>query len=277
MAPQAESTVALYEGKWAIFQRWCQDHQIIPLQTTAPQVADFLLFLFHERGLATSTIEGYRSAIAGALKHSTGVDFGQDPALSAVLHSFKRERPRARQLFPPWDLSVVLTALGSPPFEPVSQVPLQLLTWKTVFLVLLASGGRRGEIHALDSKRVFFGEHLAWARLCTVPDFVSKTQLRQSGPGSPPEFLIPALAPIVGRDLPVDRGMCPVRSLKAYLDATKGKREGKRLLFVSYKEGHSTDIHKNTISGWVRKLLRFIYDRADPEVAVLAGTSTHAI
>jgi len=54
-------------------------------------------------------------------------------------------------------------------------------------------------------------------------------------------------------------------------------RVGKELLFISSQEGRVADIHKNTISGWVRKLITYCYSNSSRETATLVGTSTHAI
>ena len=56
-----------------------------------------------------------------------------------LLKSFLRQKPRAPQPFPAWDLSFVLFSLVKEPFEPVSEISLKLLTFKTVFLTLLAA------------------------------------------------------------------------------------------------------------------------------------------
>ena len=54
-------------------------------------------------------------------------------------------------------------------------------------------------------------------------------------------------------------------------------RKDSKLLFVSLQEGHAGEIHPNTITGWVRKLIRFCYDQVDDRSAQLLGTSVHAI
>jgi len=54
-------------------------------------------------------------------------------------------------------------------------------------------------------------------------------------------------------------------------------RKNKSLLFISHKPEFDRDIHKNTISGWIRKLICFCYQHASAETLELAGTSTHAI
>ena len=78
------------------------------------------------------TVEGYRTAIAGSIKPIAGKDLAQDPFISNLLKSFKRERPRSIQEFPPWDLSLVLFSLIKEPFEPLSEAPLKSVTFMTV-------------------------------------------------------------------------------------------------------------------------------------------------
>ena len=137
-----------------------------------------LPFPFEERKLCPGTIEGYRSAIAGALRHSTGVDLGKDPRLTSLIRSFFRERPRSLRTLPPWDLSLVLYALSAPPFEPLGQILLKFLTWKVAFLLLLASGSRRSEVHALSHDKIAHGGGWKWVTLEPISSFVAKTQLR---------------------------------------------------------------------------------------------------
>ncbi len=50
---------------------------------------------------------------------------------------------------PPWDLQCILVALGEDRFEPLRQVDMEHLTYKTLFLVALASAWRISELHAV--------------------------------------------------------------------------------------------------------------------------------
>ena len=61
-APQRRSTRAIYESKWAVFVRWCEENKVDFRSPSIKEIADFLLFLFQERGLQPGTIEGYRTA-----------------------------------------------------------------------------------------------------------------------------------------------------------------------------------------------------------------------
>ena len=179
--------------------------------------------------------------------------------------------------FPAWDLGLVLKVLLKSPFEPLHLAELKYVTWKTAFLILLASGSRRGEIHSLDFSKVHHGNN--WSSVILEPHvaFVSKTELRRSGSSAFNAIKIPALGPILGPGLERDRGLCPVRALKVYLSRTKNLREDRSLVFVSYKVGHKGDIHKNTISSWIRKLLQFAYSSAPEDVIKLSSARTHEV
>ena len=132
------------------------------------QIADFLLELFQVKCLKVRTIEGYRSAIASSLL-SRGYQVGTDTNLSRLIDSFYTDRPVTPSYLPRWSLPLVLSGLLRWPFESkeMSRVDLKHLVFKTVFLLLLASRARRGEIHALDHSltRWSHGMRASWRRL----------------------------------------------------------------------------------------------------------------
>ena len=69
-APQRRSTRSVYEGKWTIFTKWCISNQVDFRALPVKSVADFLMYLFQDKKLRPSTIDGYRSAIADKLGNS---------------------------------------------------------------------------------------------------------------------------------------------------------------------------------------------------------------
>ncbi len=73
-----------------------------------------------------------------------------DPAISELVRAMELSRPVSRTLAPKWDLACVLGSLIKAPYEPLDQASLQFLTWKTVFLLTMASVKLRSEIHALS-------------------------------------------------------------------------------------------------------------------------------
>ena len=103
------------EAKWTIFTKWCisnQDFRSPPVKS----VADFLMYLFQDRKLQPSTIDGYRSAIADKLGNSP-LNISKDENLTHLLDSFHRDRPKGRRGIPSWNLSLVLHQLTETPFE----------------------------------------------------------------------------------------------------------------------------------------------------------------
>ncbi|CAG2229470.1 unnamed protein product [Mytilus edulis] len=146
-----DSTNIVYDAKWTIFSSWCSGKEIDPFQISVQQLADFLIHLFEEKGLSPSTIKGYRSAISRTILLSGGPDFGNDEFISLLVKNFTLERPRQRVLIPSWNLSLVLSALKNHPFEPAEKVEIKFLSYKCCFLLALASGRRRSEIHAFST------------------------------------------------------------------------------------------------------------------------------
>lgn len=196
--------------------------------------------------------------------------------VAAFLRSMSIERPRSLTQAPKWDLSVVLRSLMGFPFEPMSQVDLKFVTWKTVFLVAMATSQRRSELHALAFNRLAFTEGgdavLGW-----LPGFLAKNQAPST---CRRPVTIPSLSGLVSRDLP-DRTLCPVRALKYYLDRTKDPvfRRGRERLFVSYREGFEREIAAPTISRWIICTIRRAYceTRVSPVLRRAANLSAHEV
>ena len=111
------------------------------------------------------------------------------------------------------------------------------LTFKTVILLALGSGKRRSEIHAWLYKNIRHQENWSQVSLYPSPSFLSKNQLARDGPASVAPVVIPALAPTLDKSLSENRSLCPVRALRYYLDKTEGLRQGKDLVFVSFRKG----------------------------------------
>ena len=157
-APQRGSTRSVYEAewtmaKWTIFTKWCLSNQVDFREPPIKSIADFLLYLFHDRKLKPSTIDGYRSAIADKLGNSS-VNVSKDENLTRLLDSFHRDRPKGRRGIPFWNLSLVLHQLTKAPFEPLNDASLKHSTFKTVFLLTLGSGKCMSEIHAWLHKNI---------------------------------------------------------------------------------------------------------------------------
>ena len=275
-APQRRSTRSVYEAKWTIFTKWCITNQVDLRSPPVKSVADFLMYLFEDKKLQPSTIDGYRSAIADKLGDTT-LNISKDDNLTRLLESFHRDRPKGRRGIPSWNLSLVLHQLTKAPFEPRREASLKHLTFKTVFLLALGSGKRRSEIHAWQHKNIRHQSDWSKVSLFPSPSFLSKNQLAKEGPESVAPVVIPALAPTLDRSLKSDRSFCPVRALRYYLDRTSDIRQDKQLVFVSLKKGFDKDISPATISSWIKQTVILCYELSDHHAHTLHQVKAHDV
>ena len=250
-APQRGSTRSVYEAKWAIFTKWCITNQVDFRAPPVKSVADFLMYLFEDRKLQPSTIDGYRSAIADKLGNST-LNISKDENLTRLLDSFHRDRPKGRRGIPSCNLSLVLHQLTKAPVEPIKEASLKYMTFKTVFRLALGSGKRRSEIHAWQNRNIRHQSDWSKVSLYPSPSFLSKNQLAKECPECVAPVVIPALAPTLDRSLKSDRSLCPVRALRYYLDRTFDK-----------------DISPATISSWIEQTVILCYELSDQEAHTL--------
>ena len=275
-APQRRSTRSVYEAKWTIFTKWCVSNKVDFRAPPLKSVADFLLYLFEVRSLQPSTIDGYRSAIADKLGN-VPANISKDDNLTRLLDSFHRDRPKGRRGIPSWNLSLVLHQLTKAPFEPLREASLKHLTFKTVFLLALGSGKRRSEIHAWQHRNIRHQSDWSKVSLFPSPSFLSKNQLAKEGPESVAPVVIPALAPTLDKSLKSDRSLCPIRALRYYLDRTSDIRQGKELVFVSFKKGFDKDISPATISSWIKQTVILCYELSDHQAHTLHQVKAHDV
>ena len=260
-APQRLSTRRIYANKWTVFERWCTDKQVDIRSPSIKDICDFLLHLFTQMNRLPSTIEGYRTAIADRLG-SQGLNISNNPDIARLLASFHRDKPKCTRTLPKWNLSLVLQQLSKAAFEPLEECTIKHLTWKTVFLLALASGKRRSEIHSWTLEGLLSLEDWEKVQLSPSPSFLAKNQLARDGPAAIAPVVIPALAHAQGT-LQTDILLCPVRALRAYLDRTAVVRTDQQLLFISFKRGFSKDIQCSTVSTWIKNTISFCYSNVE--------------
>ena len=95
-----------------------------------------------------------------------------------MIMSMELQRPRLTPVLPQWDLGIVPEALSKPPYEPLREASLKHLTLKTVFLLAMASGGRRSKLQALvfDPQYIQFKPKGAGVTLYFTQEFMRKNQ-----------------------------------------------------------------------------------------------------
>ena len=122
----------------------------------------------------------------------------------------------------------------------------------------LASSRRRGEVHAWTFKSL--KPKTGWKEVTVAPSsvFLAKNHLTSDGPSIVQLVVSPALKPILDQSLAEDMTLCPIRSLRYYIDKTKDLRKGRHLFLFFLQKWVLGDIQRSTISSWTKQLcLRF--------------------
>ncbi len=174
-----QSTRDLYDAKWRNFCGWCTEYGFDPLHPTLQQIVEYLEHL-SDVPLSHNTIVTHVSALSSCTYGIEGVRVGVHPLVSAWVRGHKICHPPVKLRIPPWDLQAVLVALGEECYEPLRQVDMEHLTYKTLFLVVLSSVWRISELHALSVQPPFLIENHLSFTLVVNPAFLPKTNTQKA-------------------------------------------------------------------------------------------------
>ena len=97
----------------------------------------------------------------------------ESKTISDMIMSMEMQRPRLTPVQPHWDLGIVLETLRKPPYEPLRGLS-QAFFLQKVFLLAMASAGRRSELQALvfDPQYIQFKPKGAGVTLYFTPEFM---------------------------------------------------------------------------------------------------------
>jgi hypothetical protein len=242
------STEKIYQSHWRSWVDWSNSRQVDPCDPPVNQLTEFLLYLAKEKNLSQGTVKSYRSAICTTIRQSGGPDLASDPILRELINSLRIIGLNRTPRVPDWDVFIVLQALKDKPFEPPDTCTLENWSYKTAFLMSLATAKRRSELHALDYNSIRWAEDSV--TLSTLPDFVAKNQR----PGETfPIIKVPSLAKTLSKS-DTHRRVCPVRALRWYLHKSKDLRTNQRRVFISYSKV-GKEIAQATLSRWIVKAI----------------------
>ena len=240
------STRLNYQARWGTYRKWCKDFHHRSSSPSIAKIADFLTYMFKNKGAALSTIKGYRAMLAAVFKFPLP-EISSSPVLKDLVRSFEISAPRPIFPPPPWDLDKVLEFLSGPPFEPLARASFLDKTKKALFLLAMATAKRVSELQALSFSVSFQGEDLV---LYYDPFFRAKTE-SEINP-LPRSVVVPSLSDFAG-DLP-ERLHCPVRAVKYLRKAARSASFIPPRLFVSPKNPKRS-MSKNAMSFYLGQLI----------------------
>ena len=135
------------------FAKWCSSNQVDLRAAPVKSITDFLSYLFWDRKLQPSTIDGYRSAIADKLAIPPLTSVRVNISFVSLIASTETD-PKGGGASPPETSPWFQHLLTKAPFEPIKEASWKHLTFKTVFLLALGSGKRKSEIHSWQNKNI---------------------------------------------------------------------------------------------------------------------------
>ncbi|XDV31026.1 hypothetical protein PO909_033803 [Leuciscus waleckii] len=252
---RAPSTRRLYSSKWSVFSGWCTARGVSPTDCGVTEVLSFLQELLDE-GRAPSTLKVYVAAIAAFSETMLGQSIGRNDLVIRFLRGAKRLNPPRPPSVPVWDLSTVLEAMKGAPFEPLQSIDLKHLSFKTVFLLALASVKRIGDLHALSVSAACmeFGPNDSKVILKPKHGYVPKSL------NTPFRAQVISLSALPVPDEERDASLlCPVRALRAYVSLSSVFRQTEQL-FVSFS-GRSKGLaaSKQSLSRWIVDAIALAY------------------
>ena len=248
----APSTQACYLAKWLCFKSWCSGALVDPFTCPLPKVLQFLESLA-ARGLATSTIRVYASAIS--LHRDEEVDsIFTSHAGRLFLRGLARARPSLPPAPPLWDLAAVLRMLSQHPYEPLALADDRALSMKTAFLLAVCTGLRVSDLvgFSVQDDCLTLQDDLSQVVLRPNPAFVGK-----SGPGARiTPITLYAFPPPGELDVGGLRPLCPVRAVAAYLGRTGSFRGATRQLLVCFGgPQRGQGLSRGSLSRWLRDII----------------------
>nr|XP_054595475.1 uncharacterized protein LOC129162961 [Nothobranchius furzeri] len=253
---RAPSTRSLYDCKWRVFEAWCQGREVSPFQCPVNVILSFLQDLLDGKK-AFSTIKVYLAAISARHLGFGKKLAGQHPLVCSFMKGARRLLPVSRPLVPSWDLSLVLSALSGPPFEPMDGLDLKILSLKVVLLLALVSAKRVSDLQALSvhPSCAQFAPGDMKVSLKPNPAFVPKVV------GSFSPIILTAFYPPPFSSPEEERWhkLCPIRALKEYVNRTENLRRGDQL-FVSWggpRKGKP--VTKQRLSHWIAEAISMAY------------------
>ena len=157
----------------------------------------------------------YKSMIAFYLKSQVGYVIPEgDSVLAHMVRSFKPECPIPVKHVVEWNIQLVLEFFNSGRFQHWDQLSDRDLTLKTVFLLALATGKRRSEIHALSQEVRWINGDVRTVEISPVPSFMSQTHVITNGLGALRPITLSSLEG--GGEENRDYLLCPICTLEFY-------------------------------------------------------------
>ena len=262
--PLRDSSSHVYNSQWKAFALRANEKGLHTNDLSFITLAEYLVHLFAQNK-KVNTILVHKASISSVLKLLKPPTALQESTLQNVIRRMNILRPREQEVLPRWHLSVVLKGLMKPPFTingSDRHISLELLSYKTAFLVALASGARGSELvalsraaHNLEFTILPSGAKQVSIRM--VPKFIPKNQRPEV---IPEPIIFPGMAHLFPNDS--ERLLCPVRALGLYIvrSAERAQTDPLEKLFVHFTP--NTQLFTTHFRRWVAETIQLTYENS---------------
>lgn len=214
---------------WWLF---CKKYNIDTYEASIPYILKFLSESF-ESGASYGTINTTRSALSLLISPK----IGSDERIKRFMRGVYRTKPPAPKYNLTWDPGVVLTYLAN--LYPNEDISLEKITKKVVTILALTTGHRVQTLSLINIKNI---KIMSDKIQIYIPDIIKTSKTGH-------------LQPLLHLKTFESRiEICPVLTVKCYINRTKPLRSSTDNLILTFKKPH----HKastQTISRWIKTTL----------------------
>ena len=225
--PSTKKTYTTYLRQWGVF---CIRKGVSVLKPSLQQVCSFLKEL-SLRGLGYGALNTARSALATFLPMYEGYPLGKHPLICWLIKgAYERNPPRARYTCF-WDVNKIFALFKN--WGRNKELNRKQLTLKLAVLLLLVTSQRGQTIVNLSIQDLDIADRAV---------FKMTSLLKHNRLGDP-------LDTIVVDPFDTCYRLCPVRTLRAYLERTEEVRKGQQQLLLSFCPPYGA-ITRDTLARW---------------------------
>lgn len=238
MKSWSDATIKQYNSYLEKWTCYCVERKVHPGIPSLVQVMGFFTWLSLVQDLSYSAVNSARSALSAYLQdYYDNHTVGSHPEITRHIKGIYRNKPTKAKVAITWDVNTVFVLLKR--WDPLDSLTLLQLTFKCVTLLALVLAQRAQTISLMCISGLTWLEERVLIAMNEL--------LKHNKVGQPLEvFQISKFNK--------DRRLCPWRTLKAYIKATKERRGGSDKLWISLSRPYK-GVGKDTISRWIRKTL----------------------
>lgn len=231
MSSITNSTLKQYNTGLKLWWKFCETKNLNPFSVAVANVLDFLTLHFN-RGASFSSLNSYRAALA----QIAGLNLAQDYRMQRFFKGVFMLRPSTPKYKNTWDPAVVLSHLKD---IKNSDITLEILTYKLVTLLALATGQRLQTLSLIDIRNIQQMDE----KICIKISERIKTSRRNF---PQPVLLLPYFKN--------NENLCVAKTLLEYLERTKPIRGSITSLFIAFKKPFKK-VSTQTLSRWIKTVL----------------------